>query len=128
MHEIQVSVMSPEAADHGIAEFWAGRESIGFTVLEDGDLMLRIEPRRDGTAVVVGARSLAEALGRANRLLESSQRAFPRTPGIMAGKAAHPAPCRTLGPDPEPLGSERFMRVMGVERAARAPAGKLDPR
>jgi hypothetical protein len=26
MHDIQVSVTSPEAADHGVAEFWSGRE------------------------------------------------------------------------------------------------------
>jgi hypothetical protein len=32
--------------------------------------MLRIEPRNDQAAVVVGARSLAQALGRAERLLE----------------------------------------------------------
>ncbi len=59
MHEIQVSVASPEAADHGVAELSAAGESIGFTILEDGDLMLHIEPRRDHAPVVVGARSLA---------------------------------------------------------------------
>jgi hypothetical protein len=42
---------------------------IGFTRIEDGDLMLRIGPSRDGAAVVVGARGLAEALAQANRLL-----------------------------------------------------------
>jgi hypothetical protein len=36
----------------------------------NSDLMLRIEPRQDRTAVVVGARSLAQALARAERLLE----------------------------------------------------------
>jgi hypothetical protein len=70
MHEIHVSVTSPEAADHGVAELSAAGESIGFTILEDGDLMLHIEPRRDRTAVIVGARSLAEALTRAKQLLE----------------------------------------------------------
>ncbi len=70
MHEIRVSVASPEAADYGIAELSAGGESIGYTILEDGDLMLHIEPRRDRTAVVVGAHSLAQALGQAKRLLE----------------------------------------------------------
>jgi hypothetical protein len=70
MHEIRVSIVSPEAADHGVAELWAAHELIGYTILEDSDLMLRIEPRHDRTAVVVGARSLAQALGRAERLLE----------------------------------------------------------
>ena len=59
MHEIRVSIASPEAADHGVAELWAAGEQIGYTVLDDSDLMLRIEPRRDHTVVVVGARSLA---------------------------------------------------------------------
>jgi hypothetical protein len=70
MHEIRVSVTSPEAADHGVAELWAAGGPIGYTILEDGDLMLHIEPRRDHTAVVVGARSLAQALGQAKHLLE----------------------------------------------------------
>jgi len=70
MHEIRVCVTSPEAADHGVAELSAGGEPIGFTILEDGDLMLHIEPRRDHAAVVVGARSLAQALSQAKHQLE----------------------------------------------------------
>jgi hypothetical protein len=70
MHEIRVSILSPEAADNGVAELWAANELIGYTILEDSDLMLRIEPRRDHTAVVVGAHSLAQALNRAGQLLE----------------------------------------------------------
>jgi hypothetical protein len=77
MHEIHVSVMSPEAADHGVAELWTEEEFIGYTLLEDGDLMLRIEPRRDGTAVVVGARSLAVALARAGSVLDGFGLAGP---------------------------------------------------
>ena len=69
MHEIHVTITSPEAADHGVAELSAAGESIGYTILEDGDLMLHIEPRGDHTAVVVGARSLAQALSQANHLL-----------------------------------------------------------
>jgi hypothetical protein len=70
MHEIRVSVVSPEAADHGVAELWSAGELIGYTLLEDSDLMLRIEPRRDHTAVVVGAHSLAKALSQAKHLLQ----------------------------------------------------------
>jgi hypothetical protein len=70
-HELHVSVVSPEEAEFGIAEFWAGDRRFGFTRLEDGELVLRIEPRSDGGAVVVGAHSLAEALARAKQLLES---------------------------------------------------------
>ena len=63
-HEIQVTVVSPEEAEYGTAEFWSGGRMIGFTRLEDGDLMLRID-----TAVVVGAHGLADAIAEANRLL-----------------------------------------------------------
>ncbi len=69
MHEIRVTIVSPEEAAYGTAELWSGGRMIGFTRLEDGDLMLRIEPRREGDAVVVGARSLAVALAEANRRL-----------------------------------------------------------
>ena len=71
MHEINVSVVSAEEASYGVAEFWSGGRLIGFTQLDDGDLMLRIEPRDDGAAVVIGAHSLADALAEANQLLAS---------------------------------------------------------
>lgn len=64
MHDIQVTVVSPEEAADGTAEFWSGGRMIGFTQLEDGDLMLRLE-----AGVVVGARGLAEAIAEADRLL-----------------------------------------------------------
>jgi hypothetical protein len=69
MHEINVSVISPEEASYGVAEFWSEGRLIAFTHLDDGDLMLRIEPRRDGAAVSVGARGLAAALAEATQLL-----------------------------------------------------------
>jgi hypothetical protein len=71
MHEIHVSVVSPEEASYGVAEFWSEGQLIAFTHLDDGDLMLRIEPRRDGAAVNVGAHGLAAALAEASRLLTS---------------------------------------------------------
>lgn len=70
-HELGVSVVSPEEAESGTAEFWAADRLFGFTRLEDGALVLRIEPRSDGGAVVVGAHSLALALAHAKELLES---------------------------------------------------------
>jgi hypothetical protein len=69
MHEIRVSTVSPEEASYGVAELWAGGELIAYTHFDDSDLMLRIDPRRDGAPVVVGAHSLAAALAEANRLL-----------------------------------------------------------
>jgi hypothetical protein len=70
-HEITVRVVSPEEADHGVAEFWLGDEMFGFTRLEEGELVLRIQPSSDGAAVLVNAHSLADALARAKALLES---------------------------------------------------------
>ena len=70
MHEINVSVVSAEAADHGVAELSAGGKQIGYTILEDGDLMLHLEAKGDHAPVVVGARSLALALTQACDLLE----------------------------------------------------------
>ena len=64
VHEIQVSVVSAEEAEYGTVEFWSGGRMIGYTHLDDGDLMLHIE-----NVVEVGAHSLAEAIAEANRLL-----------------------------------------------------------
>ena len=81
MHEIQVSTVSAEEASYGVAEFWAGGELIAYTHFDDGDLMLRIDPRRDGEPVVVGAHSLADALVEANRLLALDGRHENEGPG-----------------------------------------------
>lgn len=75
MHEIHVSVLSAEAAENGVAELWSAGSLIGYTILNDSDLMLRIEPRHDQAAVTVGARSLATALRRAEQMLETYPRA-----------------------------------------------------
>jgi hypothetical protein len=69
MHEIEVKTVSPEEASYGVAELWAGGRLIAYTHLDDGDLMLRIEPRHDGTPVVLGVRGLTDALAEADRLL-----------------------------------------------------------
>lgn len=71
MHEVHVSVVSAEEASYGVAELRSDGRLIGITHYDDGDLMLRIEPRDDGAAVVVGAHGLADALAEANRLLAS---------------------------------------------------------
>ena len=70
MHEIEVNVVSAEEASFGVAEFWSGGRQVGFTAFDDGDLMLRIEPREDGAAIVFAAHALVEAIAQANRLLE----------------------------------------------------------
>jgi hypothetical protein len=67
MSEITVIVVSPEDADHGVAEFWCGAEQLGMTILDDGQLQLRIDARADGRPWVVEAAGLARALSDANR-------------------------------------------------------------
>jgi hypothetical protein len=67
LHDIHVNVVSAEEASFGVAEFWSGDRLIGITLIEDGDLALRIEPCPDGVAL--GAHARAEALAEANRLL-----------------------------------------------------------
>ena len=69
MHDIQVIVTSTEEAFDGTAELWYRGQLIAFTHYEDGDLMLRFEPRRDGAAVVVGAHAIAAAIAEVNRRL-----------------------------------------------------------
>jgi len=70
-HEITVRVVSPEEADHNVAELWLGDKLFGLTRLEDGELVLRIEPRDDGATVVISVHSLANALEQAKTLLQS---------------------------------------------------------
>jgi hypothetical protein len=71
MHEIEVRTISSEEADHGVAELWANGEQIGYTRFEASDLVLRIEPRRDGSPLEVGVGSLSDALDEARRLIAS---------------------------------------------------------
>ena len=69
--DLDVRVVSLEEADHGTAEFWLGDRLFGVTRLEQGELVLKIEPSAAGGAVSVNARSLHDALAEAKRLLES---------------------------------------------------------
>ena len=65
--DIHVTVVSPEEASFGVAEFWSGDRLLGFTRMEESELTLRITP--SAHEVVLGTRALAEALAEANRLL-----------------------------------------------------------
>ena len=71
MHEITVSTVSPEEASEGVAELWAGGRLIAYTHIDEGDLMLRIEPPADGAQIVLGVHGLAAALAEVNRVLAS---------------------------------------------------------
>jgi hypothetical protein len=69
VHEIKVESLSAEEADHGVAELWADGVLIAYTLYDDGDLTLRIEPSRDGGPVVIGVQGLTDALAEVNRVL-----------------------------------------------------------
>jgi hypothetical protein len=66
---VHVSVVSPEEAYNGNAEFWCGNELMAVTVLSEGQLQLSIEPRADGSPWLVDTTSLALGLAEATRLL-----------------------------------------------------------
>jgi hypothetical protein len=71
MSDIEVVSVSPEVASDGVAELWCDGEQIAYTHydLDDGDLMLRIEPRHDRTPLVIDVRSLTAALAEVGRVL-----------------------------------------------------------
>ena len=69
MTEINVIVTGPEEAYDYEAEFWCGNEQMGFTVLHEGRLHLRIDPRADGTPWLADTASLARALAEAGERL-----------------------------------------------------------
>ncbi len=68
MHAITVESVSPEEVADGVTELWADGILLAYTIYDDGDLMLRIDPRPDGP-VTIGVRSLADALAEVNRVL-----------------------------------------------------------
>lgn len=69
MHEIRVESVSPEEADHGVTELWVDGVLFAYTLYDDGDLMLRIEPNREGGPAVIGVRGLRTALAEVDRVL-----------------------------------------------------------
>jgi hypothetical protein len=69
MTEIDVIVTGPEEAYNNEAEFWHANELLGVTVLHEGRLHLRIDPRTDGLPWLADLESLARALSEAEQLL-----------------------------------------------------------
>jgi hypothetical protein len=69
MPQVHLIVASPEEAADDNAEFWVGHEQWAVTVLYDGTLHLRIDPRRDGEPWLVDTTSLLAALESATRRL-----------------------------------------------------------
>jgi hypothetical protein len=69
MPRINVIAVSAEEAAEGITEFWCGSELMAITIFDEGQLQLRIEPRRDGAPWLIETASLAEGLAEASRQL-----------------------------------------------------------
>jgi hypothetical protein len=71
MTEVKVIVTGPEEAYDYEAEIWCANELMGVTVLHEGRLHLRIDPRADGRPWLADAESLARAMGEAEQRLAS---------------------------------------------------------
>jgi hypothetical protein len=71
MHEIEVHTTGAQEASDGVVELWRDGEQIAYTHYDphDGHLMLRIDPREDGTPLRVDVRSLSNALAEVERVL-----------------------------------------------------------
>ena len=69
MPAVRVIVVSPEEAADGNAEFWCGHDLMAITVLHEGRLHLRIEPRPDGSPWLADVASLARSLAEAEQRL-----------------------------------------------------------
>jgi hypothetical protein len=69
MTEINVIVTGPEEAYNDEAELWCGHDQLGVTVLHEGRLHLRIDPRADGLPWLADLESLAAALAEAEQRL-----------------------------------------------------------
>jgi hypothetical protein len=69
MTEINVIVTGPEEAYDNEAEFWSGNQLIGVTVLHQGRLHLRIDPRADGSPWLADVATLARSLTEAEQRL-----------------------------------------------------------
>jgi hypothetical protein len=69
MTEITAIVTGPEEAYNNEAELWHGNELMGVTVLHEGRLHLRIDPRPDGSPWLADVASLARSLAEAEQRL-----------------------------------------------------------
>jgi hypothetical protein len=69
MSEIKVIVTGPEEAYDYEAELWCANELMAVTVLHEGRLHLRIDPRPDGGPWLADTASLARPLAEAEERL-----------------------------------------------------------
>lgn len=71
MNAINAIVTGPEEAYDNEAEIWCADELMGVTVLHEGRLHLRIDPRPDGGPWLADVTTLARALADAEQRLAS---------------------------------------------------------
>jgi hypothetical protein len=71
MSEIHIVITGPQEAYDTGAEFWCANELMAITVLHEGRLHLRIDPRSDGSPWLADAASLARSLSEAKERLGS---------------------------------------------------------
>jgi hypothetical protein len=71
MTEVKVIITGPEEAYDYEAELWCANELMGVTVLHEGRLHLRIDPRADGSPWLADAESLARSLAEAEERLSA---------------------------------------------------------
>jgi hypothetical protein len=69
MTRVEMILTGPEEAYDYEAEFWCANEMLGVTVLHDGRLHLRIDPRPDGSPWLADADTLRQALAEADERL-----------------------------------------------------------
>ena len=69
MTAIHVIVTGAEEAYNDEAELWCGGELFGVTVVHEGRLHLRIDPRADGLPWLADVASLASSLAEAEQRL-----------------------------------------------------------
>jgi hypothetical protein len=69
MNQIKAIVTGPEEAYDNEAELWCANELMGVTVLHEGRLHLRIDPRADGSPWLADVASLARSLAEAEQRL-----------------------------------------------------------
>ena len=71
MHEIEVRTTGVGEASDGVVELWRDGEQIAYTHYHprDGSLILRIDPRHDGTPIRIDVRGLRNALAEVEQVL-----------------------------------------------------------
>jgi hypothetical protein len=71
MSEIRVVITGAEEAYDNGAEFWCANQLMAVTVLHEGRVHLRIDPRADGSPWLADAASLHSSLAEAKQRLAS---------------------------------------------------------